>query len=809
MDISSDEGGQLSVMEDTISIMTDVSQFVSYKYRPTWKKLNVFNRSFQRQEKIEEMHFCSKLYHTKRHIFPLKDYHDEARAMRDIKKFLDHPIVLFKVSHSGWEEIVKEMVRELSREKPELKLDKARCLKSLCSKDADYLIPECIQGIRESCQGPYTDQSFITAIGNTNAVSDTQVVMALLDKPVNFGVGAEEIKFVCIVLVPTKGKHTKSGIEVGRTYSTLLADDRLRHSLLLTHTASEFAHEFEIEVHRIHKEHEKREREKSLANASIQRERRDASTSSKRRKFIPGRLIYEDFKRRIKWYLSDYIDDVTSCDSIQKMISATLFLYFSLLLPGIAFGVLNNYYTKGKIDSKNVIVSQALSGVLYSLFAGQPLVVVMTTIPLVIYTKVIYTISLNWDEDGDFFYTLYTMTGLSNAAFLALYAFTGASNIMTHCSRSTEEIMGLFISLAFIVDTVKYILGEFGSYYCFDNITIEDVNNTIVKRAADFTECDPAKPMLSLLLILITVYIGVQIFRFKYSPYLNAGKRVLVADYALVVAVLAGSLVGSYGFSSIPLQQFKVNEEKGLFSLVSLKTPSAKAVLTSMGLGFLMSILFFMEGNISASIVTNPQNKLKKGTAFHLDMLVIAVINAALSIFGLPWVHGALPHSPLHVRALADIEEHVDNGHLTETIIYVRETRLTTLISHILIGASIFMIPYPLNLIPIPVLYGLFLFLSLTSLGEFQMWERLVLIFTEQNLYPPIHYVRKVPQKIIHCFTFIQLLQLLALCAVSFGSNAYLKMFFPFIIILLMPIREKILPKLISDRYLDALDGEH
>eukprot|EP00116_Pleurobrachia_bachei_P004938 sb/3465200/ len=96
----------------------------------------------------------------------------------------------------------------------------------------------------------------------------------------------------------------------------------------------------------------------------------------------------------------------------------------------------------------------------------------------------------------------------------------------------------------------------------------------------------------------------------------------------------------------------------------------AQAVVAAGGLGFVMSILFFMEGNISESIVSNPSNKLKKGSAFHMDMFVTGVINAILSIFCLPWVHGSLPHSPLHVRALADIEEHVENGHLTENIVY-------------------------------------------------------------------------------------------------------------------------------------------
>ena len=56
-------------------------------------------------------------------------------------------------------------------------------------------------------------------------------------------------------------------------------------------------------------------------------------------------------------------------------------------------------------------------------------------------------------------------------------------------------------------------------------------------------------------------------------------------------------------------------------------------------------------------------SRLKKGSAYHWDLLIVAIINLVLSLFGLPWVHGTLPHSPLHVKALADLEERIDSGH--------------------------------------------------------------------------------------------------------------------------------------------------
>ncbi|KAK8767113.1 hypothetical protein V5799_006106 [Amblyomma americanum] len=117
-------------------------------------------------------------------------------------------------------------------------------------------------------------------------------------------------------------------------------------------------------------------------------------------------------------------------------------------------------------------------------------------------------------------------------------------------------------------------------------------------------------------------------------------------------------------------------------------------------------------------MVNNPSNKLKKGTAYHLDRVVVGVLNAGLTLFGLPWMHGVLPHSPLHARCLADLEERVEQGHVHEVVVRSRETRLTRILSHVLIGLSLLMLPYPLSYIPTAVLNGLFLYMAMALLVQ-------------------------------------------------------------------------------------------
>jgi hypothetical protein len=71
----------------------------------------------------------------------------------------------------------------------------------------------------------------------------------------------------------------------------------------------------------------------------------------------------------------------------QKVLSTTVFLYFACLLPSIAFGVLNSQATDDQISVPKAVASQCLGGLFFSLFAGQPLIVVMTTAPLTLYVK--------------------------------------------------------------------------------------------------------------------------------------------------------------------------------------------------------------------------------------------------------------------------------------------------------------------------------------------------------------------------------------------------------------------------------------
>ncbi|XP_010119630.1 PREDICTED: sodium bicarbonate transporter-like protein 11, partial [Chlamydotis macqueenii] len=546
-----------------------------------------------------------------------------------------------------------------------------------------------------------------------------------------------------------------------------------------------------------------------------------------------GKGISDDIARRFPVYALDFTDGVIGNNkAIGKYITTMIFLYFACLLPSIAFGSLNDENTGGAIDVQKTIVGQCIGGLLYALFSGQPLVVLLTTAPLALYINVIRGICDDYNLD---FSAFYAWIGLWNSFFLVMYSLFNFSLLMKLFKRSTEEIIALFISITFVLDAFKGIIKVFKKYYyhgCTGDSYLEKTRtdaipslcinttflmNSSVSRSMSLenqtgthdVHYGRETAVLSLMLMLGTLWLGHTLYQFKKSPYLHARVREILSDCALPISVLTFSVVGSYIFKEIEMSKFNYNPSESLFVLAPVQSLSIGSVMSAMGLGFLLSMLFFIEQNIVASLTNAPENRLVKGTAYHWDLLLVALINTGLSVFGLPWIHAAFPHSPMHVRALAYVEERVENGHIYETIVSVKETRLTSLVANFLVGLSLLLLPFPLQWIPKPVLYGLFLYIALTSIDGNQLFERVALLLKEQTAYPPTHYIRRVPQRKIHYFTGLQVLQLLILCGFGMSPLPYMKMIFPLIMIGMIPIRYNLLPRIIEAKYLDAMDAEH
>ncbi|KAJ6768456.1 ANION EXCHANGE PROTEIN [Salix koriyanagi] len=153
-----------------------------------------------------------------------------------------------------------------------------------------------------------------------------------------------------------------------------------------------------------------------------------------------------------------------------------------------------------------------------------------------------------------------------------------------------------------------------------------------------------------------------------------------------------------------------------------------------------------------------------------------------------------------------DIEKEIDDLLPVE----VKEQRLSNLLQAIMVGGCVAAMPF-IKMIPTSVLWGYFAFMAIESLPGNQFWERVLLLFTAPSrrykLLEEYHtsFVESVPFKTIAIFTIFQAVYLLVCFSITWIPIA--GVLFPLMIMLLVPVRQYILPKFFKTVHLQDLDA--
>ncbi len=503
--------------------------------------------------------------------------------------------------------------------------------------------------------------------------------------------------------------------------------------------------------------------------------------------------LMDDLCRRLPHYVSDFKDGLNA-----KTLSSILFLFFACLAPAVIFGGIMDGYTGHHIGVVEMILATAVCGIIYAFFSGQPLVILGGTGPILIFTMIMYKLCGTEYFDLPFLETR-AWIGLWTALFLLILAVTDASYLMRFFTRFTDEIFAALITITFIFAAVQKLV----QFFTDEKIT------PILKH-------DGA--LLGVLLALGTLYVATTLSRIRNSRYLNHITREFLADFgpaiALTLMAASGFLLVKFVMPEVKLlplmtpenAHFQPTVPGGRAWLLDLFRDDMKPWIWwgSIAPAILVTVLIYVDQNISARLVNNPDHKLQKGPAYHWDLAVMGILIGACSIFGLPWLVAATVRSINHVRSLATIEEVASSrGETKEKIIHVNETRVTGLAIHILIGISLLLMPM-MQYVPMAVLYGLFLFMGIISIAGNQFFERLGLWVMDSSLYPSTHYTRQVSRKKIHLFTLIQLLCLVVLGIVM---STMFDVLFPLFLLLLVPIRIYV-GRWFTSEELEALDAE-
>jgi len=203
-----------------------------------------------------------------------------------------------------------------------------------------------------------------------------------------------------------------------------------------------------------------------------------------------------------------------------------------------------------------------------------------------------------------------------------------------------------------------------------------------------------------------------------------------------------------------------------------------------------LTVLGYMDQNVSTLIVNRKDHMLQKGPAYHLDLMICGTLFYPIcSFFGLPFPHASTVPCLIHLISLSNRETvHMEGGGTTTRVTSVIEgARTTNLLIHALILISLTFTSI-LKFVPRTVLFGVFLFMGVGSIAGNELFDRMKLFgIWVFNDFPSYEYTKKVSVKAMHSFTLFQMVLLGMLYATTRVSD--LGVAFPFFIGALVPLR--------------------
>jgi hypothetical protein len=430
-------------------------------------------------------------------------------------------------------------------------------------------------------------------------------------------------------------------------------------------------------------------------------------------------------------------------------------------------------------------------------------------------------------------------------------AFFDLTRVVRLATRFTDEIFALLIVSIFVMDAMGDPFSPVGILRYFDP---NHKSHGDYEDAEDYSYLEVA--LLSTLLGFGTTALIFFFRSFKFSAFFcNDTVRTSIHDFAVTLAVVTGAMVQGFLFEDVKTEQLNVPDQfeptfqccddtcltffpddcegqekaagaRAWFVDFSDLNGKGWVVIAAAGPAMLAFILVFLDNGyvhyfrdttyrtfaplltlfklifwsyrITWHLINHKSHKIKHGEAYNYDLVLSGVFNFVNSCLGLPWLVATTVPCLIHLNALAE-KDHDGK------FVSVQETRLTMFFSHLGVGLSLLFLK-ALQLIPMPVLYGVFLFMGLSSLPGLQFWNRFLMFFQQPSKYPKTHYTKYMDKKQIHLYTVFQILFFgVVFTVMNFPSIAIV---FPLMTLLCIPARLYFLPRFFEGWELMLMDGE-
>lgn len=212
------------------------------------------------------------------------------------------------------------------------------------------------------------------------------------------------------------------------------------------------------------------------------------------------------------------------------------------------------------------------------------------------------------------FFPVYAWVGLWTSFYMTLLGLSGSSKLIKYCTRFTDEVFNGLLSFNFLYEALSSLRRNF--------LLADPMNLTM--------------PFVALAMALTTFFSMMMAIAFQTTRFFNKKARAVIKNFGPVTIFILMSIINQHPWVnkfgvptlSVP-NSFQLAGARDLW--VPLTSVPLKVRLLCSFPAVLLTSLFFMDQNISVRVVNNPENKLKKGPAYNLDMLALGLITAGES----------------------------------------------------------------------------------------------------------------------------------------------------------------------------------
>ncbi|KAJ3556952.1 hypothetical protein NM688_g1745 [Phlebia brevispora] len=343
-----------------------------------------------------------------------------------------------------------------------------------------------------------------------------------------------------------------------------------------------------------------------------------------------GSGILHDIRSRTPYYLSDWTDAWN-----YRVIPAIVLIFFANVLPGIAFS-LDLIETTQQYGVSEVLLSSFMASFIFSVFGAQPLCIAGVTGPITVLNKTIFNI-IERQPDAPNYLQFVGWVYLWGAILHWITAALNWCNFLRYVTLFSCDTFGFYVSWVYLQYGVQVVTREFPS------------------SASSSSTLDGAFVGIILaLLMLVTSYLFRTASR---SSLFHRHARRFLADYGMPISLLASSAMAYWGRfntanpSTLPVGR-AFQPAGGRDWLVRFWQLEGKWVGIAFPFGVALWVLFFFDHNVSSLMAQGSQFPLRKPPGFHYDFFLLGITTFIAGLLGIPAPNGLIPQAPIHTTSL-------------------------------------------------------------------------------------------------------------------------------------------------------------